>query len=242
MKALFLAACIATSLYASGQLVRGEALLKGEGTITLRDSVQLTATDLRSGSYAAVRHARVHRDFISVADSAILKGGYLVWDRTDTLGMATADFSVDTLWPSTERRMSKYYEVVVSGRVAAEELHRRSFPTVAVEYFFQDNRGAVHDPMVEALTALGWERADVDEYEVWSYMDRHTRPDQPRFLALMLFRSGIPYVLINQGASFEYDKVKAVETRSTGTYYFFQRPNERFTSAIEDIVYSYLPL
>jgi len=48
--------------------------------------------------------------------------------------------------------------------------------------------------------------------------------------------------LVNKGESFDYAKLKESAKRENGTFYFFQRPNDRFMKEIDDIVFDYLPL
>ena len=87
-----------------------------------------------------------------------------------------------------------------------------------------------------------WEGKNFGEYECWAYLNRSANPSQPDFQALVIFRSGIPYCLVNKGEEFEYAKLKGAEMRDHGMFYFFQRPNERFLKDIDDIVFDYVVL
>ncbi|CAI8435791.1 MAG: Uncharacterised protein [Cryomorphaceae bacterium] len=242
---LYAALGLLLSLPAFSQVVRREAHLTasdGEGTLTLRDSVRVFATDPQNGDYTATVHCWVHRDYVNVADARVMADAALLNEKKDSLGRVSESYPVDSLWESSARRMSKYYEVVLSGRVSARELERRSFPTIALEHFFDGRRGAVRDALVEVLKQQGWERKDFGDYEAWAYLNKSTNPGLPDFQALLIFRGPIPYCLINKGAPFEYEKLKGSEQRTHGMYYFFQRPNDRFLQEIDDIVFDYLPL
>lgn len=234
---------LTTSL--SGQVVRRQATLlasDGEGELTLRDSVRVFATDFSEGNYSATVHCWVHRDFINEADGRVMADAGLLNEKRDTLGAVLSSFPTDSLWPSSARRMSKYYEVVLTGEVSARELERRSFPTIALEHFFEGRRGAIKEALEEELASKGWEKQSFGEYEAWAYLNRSTNPGLPDFQAILIFRGPIPYCLINKGEEFEYEKLKGSEKRTHGMYYFFQRPNDRFLGEIDNIVFNYLPL
>lgn len=244
MRILITSIGLLLALSGKAQLVRNSAtMVKNDGTAVLLDSVRIYATDLSDGQYTAVIFAKVHGDFIALAeDSTVLEGAKLYHSKDSIIGSVSGTFEVDTLWPSTARRMSKYYDVVLSGKVSSKDLHRKSFPTLQIEDFFSSNRGAIYEKLTDELKVTGWTTKSFGEYEAWSYMNDQSTPWAPEFQALIIFRSGIPYCLVNQGEAFDYEKVKAKEKRNTGTYYFFQRPNDRFFQEIEDIVYDYIPL
>ena len=234
---------LSTSMF--GQLVRREAHFlasDNQGSLTLKDSVRVFATNLEEGAYTATIHCWVHKDFVNIADQRIMADAPLLSNTKDSLGAVHESYPADSLWESSARRMSKYYEVVLSGKVNAREFERRSFPTIALEHFFEGRRGAVRDALVETLAKQGWEQKDFGDYEAWAYLNRSTNPGLPDFQAILIFRGPIPYCLINKGASFEYEKLKGSEQRTHGMYYFFQRPNDRFLKKIDDIVFDYLPL
>jgi hypothetical protein len=239
---LFVTAMLLSTLSTKAQLVRGQATLNGHGTATLNDSVRLYATDLKDGQYQSWIHARVLQSNVNISDSSVLKGTELFWMRDQSLGEVQSDYTVDTLWQTTERRMSKYYDVVLSGTIDAKELHRRSFPTPLVEQFLAQNKGALYEKIEPVLLDAGWEFQSLDEYEVFAYMNKQQNPDRPEFEALLVFRGSVPYCFINRGAPFEYEKIKMTEKKSTGTYYYFQRPNKMFEEQLENVVYEFLPL
>lgn len=230
---------------AFGQVVRREAHFSasdGEGMLTLKDSVRIFATNPDHGSYTGTLHCWVHQDYVNVADARIMSEAALLGKNKDSLGIVSESYPADSIWESSARRMRKYYEVVLSGEVSARELERRSFPTIALEQFFEGRRGAVREALVETLEEQGWTQKEFGDYEAWAYMNTSTNPGLPDFQAILIFRGPIPYCLINKGEDFEYEKLKGSEQRTHGTYYFFQRPNERFLQEIDDIVFDYLPL
>ena len=92
------------------------------------------------------------------------------------------------------------------------------------------------------LKKSGWENKSFGEYDAWAFLDHQRNPGKPELQALFIFRASMPYVLINKGELFEYPKLKLTEDRDYGTFYFFQRPNDRFLSEIDDIVMDYVPL
>lgn len=233
------------STTAFGQVVRREAQFTAsdnEGILTLKDSVRVFATNPQEGNYTATVHVWIHRDFVNVADQRIMAEATLLNEKKDSLGRVVESYPADSLWESSARRMSKYYEVILSGEVSARELERRSFPTIALEHFFDGRRGAVRDALVETLSKQGWKQKDFGDYEAWAYLNKSTNPGLPDFQAILIFRGPIPYCLINKGEDFEYEKLKGSEKRTHGMYYFFQRPNDRFLKEIDDIVFDYLPL
>lgn len=244
MRKLAVIALLSWASVAHSQVVRREATLtSGEDRLELRDSVRVSAYNFNSGSYDATVHLWVHDDYVNVLDKRLMAGAALLSSKKDTLGYCEEGFPIDSLWESTARRMSKYHEVVLSGSINGRQLERRSFPTITVENFFQGKRGgAVRDALVEVLKSKDWEGKNFGEYECWAYLNRSANPSQPDFQALVIFRSGIPYCLVNKGEEFEYAKLKGAEMRDHGMFYFFQRPNERFLKDIDDIVFDYVVL
>ena len=116
-------------------------------------------------------------------------------------------FPIDSLWESTARRMSKYHEVVLSGSINGRQLERRSFPTITVENFFEGKRGGAVRDLVEVLkTEIG--KAKTSESTVLGLLEPERQSLTTRFQALVIFRSGIPYCLMNKGEEFEYAKLK----------------------------------
>ena len=236
-------ACLCASSV-KAQLVRRHATLTNEeGVLTLTDSVRVSASNFKNGSYTAIVHAWVHRDFINGLEQRVMAEAVLFNEKKDTLGRVQESYPLDSLWPSSSHRMSKYCEVVASGKVQGKELERRSFPTQMVERFFEGKRGgSLRDPLVDAFKKQGWERRNFGEYESWGYLNRSSNPGLPDFQALFIFRGSMPYCLVNKGDDFEYEKLKGSEQRTHGMYYFFQRPNDRFLEEIDNIVFDYLPL
>ena len=226
------------------QVIRREAQLNnGEDQLELRDSVRVSASNFKGGEYDATVHLWVHDDYVNVLDKRLMAGAALLSVKKDTLGFCADGFPIDSLWESTARRMSKYHEVILSGKIIGRQLERRSFPTLTIEHFFEGKRGgAVRDALVEHLKTKGWEGKDFGEYECWAYLNRSANPSQPDFQTLIIFRSGIPYCLVNKGEEFEYAKLKGAEMRDYGMFYFFQRPNDRFLKEIDDIVFDYVVL
>lgn len=240
--AVFLFLFVAT--VANSQVVRREALMVSrEESIELRDSVRVSASNFKDGAYDATVHLWVHDDFVNVLDKRLMAGAPLISVKKDTLGYCEEGYPIDSLWESSARRMSKYHEVVLSGTINGRQLERRSFPTITLENFFKGRRGgAIRDALVDELKAKDWEGKDFGEYECWAYLNRSSNPSQPDFQAILIFRNGIPYCLVNKGESFEYEKLKGQEMRDHGMFYFFQRPNERFLKDIDDIVFDYVVL
>ena len=236
-------ACLCVSSL-QAQVVRRQATLTNEeGILTLTDSVRVSASNFENGSYDVIVHTWVHRDFINELDQRVMAEAVLFNGKKDTLGQVQESYPLDSLWPSSAHRMSKYYEVVASGKVVGRELERRSFPTQMVERFFEGKRGgSLRAPLVEAFKKQGWERRDFGEYESWAYLNRSSNPGLPDFQALFIFRGSMPYCLVNKGEEFDYEKLKGSEQRTHGMYYFFQRPNDRFLQELDNIVFDYLPL
>ena len=236
----FLAFCTMSN----AQVVRRTAnFTNGEGTLSLRDSVRIFATDFNSGYYQGTAHVWVHEDFVNELDKRVMADAALLNAKKDTLGTVYTSYPLDSLWESTARRMSKYYEVVLSGQVLGRELERKSFPTNFLENYFSGQRlGAVNDNLKDAFKKNNWEYQRFDGYECCAYLNRSTNPTTPDFQALFIVRSGLPYCLVNKGESFEYAKLKESAKRDNGMFYFFQRPNDRFMKEIDDIVFNYLPL
>lgn len=244
MKQFALFALLTAANVAHSQVIRREALLvQGEESLELRDSVRVSASNFQNGEYDATVHVWVHDDYVNVLDKHLMAGAPLLSVKKDTLGYCAEGFPIDSLWESGARRMSKYHEVVLSGKVNGRQLERRSFPTITIENFFKGSRGgAVRDALVEVLKSKDWEGKDFGEYECWAYLNASANPSQPDFQALMIFRNGMPYCLVNKGEDFSYEKIKAAEMRDHGKYYFFQRPNERFLQRVDDIVFDYVVL
>lgn len=244
MRKVLVVALLCLGYVAQSQVVRREAeMTAGEDRLELRDSVRVSATNFSQGSYDATVHVYVHDDFVNVLDKRLMAGAALLSEKRDTLGFCEEGYPIDSLWESAARRMGKYHEVVLSGKILGRQLERKSFPTITIENFFEGKRGgALRDALVEVLKAKDWESKDFGEYECWAYLNRSANPSQPEFQALMIFRSGIPYCLVNTGEAFEYAKLKGSEMRDHGMFYFFQRPNERFLKDIDDIVFDYVVL
>ena len=234
----------ASCIVSNAQVVRRTAnFTQGEGTLSLRDSVRIFATDFNGGYYQGTVHAWVHEDFVNELDKRVMSDAPLLSAQKDSLGTVHSSYPVDSLWESKARRMSKYYEVILSGQVLGRELERKSFPTNFLESYFSGQRlGAVNDDLIAAFEKNEWEYQSFDEYECWAYLNRSENPSEPDFQALFIVRSGLPYCLVNKGEPFEYAKLKESTKRENGTFYFFQRPNDRFMKEIDDIVFNYLPL
>jgi hypothetical protein len=112
-----------------------------------------------------------------------------------------------------------------------------------VEQFFSEKHvGSMKENLEAELEKGGWERTAYGEYDAWAFLDQQRNPSKPALQALFIFRGSMPYVLINKGELFEYSKLKLTEDRDYGTYYFFQRPNDRFLEEIDNIVLNYIPL
>ena len=244
MRKLAVLALLSWATVAHSQIVRREAeMTSGEDRLKLRDSVRVSASNFKGGEYEATVHMWVHDDYVNVLDKRLIAGAALLSVKKDTLGFCNEGFPIDSLWESTARRMSKYHEVILSGNIKGRQLERRSFPTLTVEHFFEGKRGgAVRDALVELLKTKGWEGKEFGEYECWAYLNRSANPSQPDFQTLIIFRSGIPYCLVNKGEEFEYGKLKGAEMRDYGMFYFFQRPNDRLLKEIDDIVIDYVML
>lgn len=235
---------LALCTLSNAQVVRRTAnFTHGEGTLSLRDSVRIFATDFNGGYYQGTVHAWVHEEFVNELDKRVMGDAPLLSAKKDSLGTIHSSYPVDSLWESKAHRMSKYYEVILSGQVLGRELERKSFPTNFLENYFSGHRlGAVNDALKAAFKKNGWEYKRFNEYECWAYLNRSANPSEPDFQALFIVRSGLPYCLVNKGESFEYAKLKESAKRENGTFYFFQRPNDRFMKEIDDIVFDYLPL
>ena len=244
MRKLAVLALLSWATAAHSQIVRREAeMTSGEDRLKLRDSVRVSASNFKGGEYEATVHMWVHDDYVNVLDKRLIAGAALLSVKKDTLGFCNEGFPIDSLWESTARRMSKYHEVILSGNIQGRQLERRSFPTLTVKHFFEGKRGgAVRDALVELLKTKGWEGKEFGEYECWAYLNRSANPSQPDFQTLIIFRSGIPYCLVNKGEEFEYGKLKGAEMRDYGMFYFFQRPNDRLLKEIDDIVIDYVML
>lgn len=244
MRKLAVLALLSWATVAHSQIVRQEAeMTSGEDRLELRDSVRVSASNFKGGEYEATVHMWVHENYINIFDKRLMTGAALLSVKKDTLGFCNEGFPIDSLWESTARRMSKYHEVILSGNIKGRQLERRSFPTLTVEHFFEGKRGsAVRDALVELLKTKGWEGKEFGEYECWAYLNRSANPSQPDFQTLIIFRSGIPYCLVNKGEEFEYGKLKGAEMRDYGMFYFFQRPNNSFLKEIDDIVIDYVVL
>lgn len=226
------------------QVVRRTAnFTNGEGTLSLRDSVRIFAKDFNGGYYDGTAHVWVHEDFVNALDKRVMADAAILNAKKDTLGAIYTSYPIDSLWESNARRMSKFYEVVVSGKVLGRELERKSFPTNFLENYFSGQRlGAVNDNLKDAFKKNGWEYQRFDGYECWAYLNRSSNPTVPDFQALFIVRSGLPYCFVNKGEPFDYAKLKESDKRENGMFYFFQRPNDRFMKEIDDIVFNYLPL
>lgn len=226
------------------QVVHRYATFTNEGAkMEVKDSVRVSASDFHEGLYQVTVHGWVHDDYINEVDKSVMAGAALLTVKKDTIGEIFDPYPTDSLWESNARRMSKYHEVVLSGKVKGRQLERRSFPSITVQRFFENSRGgAVRDALVDVLKVNGWEGKDFDEYECWAYLNRSANPTEPDFQALMIFRNGMPYCLVNKGEDFEYAKLKGKEERDHGMFYFFQRPNDRFLTQVEEIVFDYVQL
>ena len=65
----FLAFCSLSN----AQVVRRTAnFTNGEGTLSLRDSVRIFATDFKSGYYQGTAHVWVHEDFVNELDKRVM--------------------------------------------------------------------------------------------------------------------------------------------------------------------------
>ena len=244
MRTLLLLTFLSSSFLANAQLIRRSAdLAEDGGHLSLRDSVRVAAYDNGISTYKIHLHCWVHEDFINVIDKRVMAEAALFSKKLDTLGKVRDSYPLDSLWESSARRRSKYYEVVLSGNLDSRHIERRSFPTYMLEQFFSEKRvGSMKENLENELKRSGWENKSFGEYDTWAFLDYQRNPGKPEFQALFIFRGSMPYVLINKGELFEYPKLKLTEDRDYGTFYFFQRPNDRFLSEIDDIVMDYVPL
>lgn len=244
MKLKLIFALLGCTLLAQGQVIRRSAdLAKDGGHLTLRDSVRIAAYDNGPGTYEVHLHCWVHKDFINVGDKSIIEEAALFSEKLDTLGKVRDSYKVDSLWESSARRRSKYYEVVLSGTLKSRHLERRSFPTYMLEQFFSEKRGgSMKEDLEYELRNNGWEKNTFGSYDVWAFLDHQRNPSKPTFQALLIFRGNLPYALINKGETIEYSKIRLTEDRDYGTYHYFQRPNDRFLAEIDDIVLDYIQL
>ncbi|HAP71765.1 MAG TPA: hypothetical protein DCQ41_04795 [Cryomorphaceae bacterium] len=244
MKLKMILALLGYTILAHGQVIRRSAdLAKDEGLLTLRDSVRIAAYDNGPGTYEVHLHCWVHEDFVNVIDKRVMAEAALFSKKLDTLGKVRDSYPLDSLWESSARRKSNYYEVVLSGTLKSRHLERRSFPTYMLEQFFSEKRvGSIKENLENELKKSGWENKSFGDYDAWAFRDHQRNPGKPELQALFIFRGSMPYVLINKGALFEYPKLKLTEDRDYGTFYFFQRPNDRFLSEIDNIVLDYVQL
>jgi len=244
MRTLLLLAFLGASLSANAQLIRRSAdLAEDGGHLSLRDSVRVAAYDNGTSTYEVHLHCWVHEDFVNVVDKRVMADAALLSQKFDTLGTVRDSYPLDSLWESGGRRKSNFYEVILSGTLNSRHLERRSFPTYRVEQFFSEKHvGSMKENLEAELEKGGWERTAYGEYDVWAFLDQQRNPSKPALQALFIFRGSMPYVLINKGELFEYSKLKLTEDRDYGTYYFFQRPNDRFLEEIDNIVLNYIPL
>lgn len=243
MKHLFAVLLVGCSTLAHGQLIRKSASLTcPTGEVVLRDSVRVDLDRYEMGSYQCALHVWVHRDFVLSEGKSLVADAPLLSESKDTLGFTTTRVVVDTLWQSTTRRMSRFYEAVLVGSVQDRDLRSKSLPTAMIEAFYNERAaGSLVENLVELLKAQGWEYRPFGDFEAWSFMNEQ-RPWRHEFAALLVFRNGQPYCLVNHGEEFEYDKLKGKEENRLGTFYFFQRANERYKEDLENLVYSYIPL
>lgn len=244
MRTLLLLAFLGASLSANAQLIRRSAdLAEDGGHLSLRDSVRVAAYDNGTSTYKVHLHCWVHEDFVNVVDKRVMADAALLSQKFDTLGTVRDSYPLDSLWESGGRRKSNFYEVILSGTLNSRHLERRSFPTYRVEQFFSEKHvGSMKENLEAELEKGGWERTAYGEYDAWAFLDQQRNPSKPALQALFIFRGSMPYVLINKGELFEYSKLKLTEDRDYGTYYFFQRPNDRFLEEIDNIVLNYIPL
>jgi len=185
----------------------------------------------------------VHEDFVNVVDKRVMADAALLSQKFDTLGTVSDSYPLDSLWESGGRRKSNFYEVILSGTLNSRHLERRSFPTYRVEQFFSEKHvGSMKENLEAELEKGGWERTAYGEYDAWAFLDQQRNPSKPALQALFIFRGSMPYVLINKGELFEYSKLKLTEDRDYRTYYFFQRPNDRFLEEIDNIVLKYIKI
>jgi len=244
MRTLLLLAFLGASLSANAQLIRRSAdLAEDGGHLSPRDSVRVAAYDNGTSTYEVHLHCWVHEDFVNVVDKRVMADAALLSQKFDTLGTVSDSYPLDSLWESGGRRKSNFYEVILSGTLNSRHLERRSFPTYRVEQFFSEKHvGSMKENLEAELEKGGWERTAYGEYDAWAFLDQQRNPSKPALQALFIFRGSMPYVLINKGELFEYSKLKLTEDRDYGTYYFFQRPNDRFLEEIDNIVLNYIPL
>jgi len=244
MRTLLLLAFLGASLSANAQLIRRSADLSEDGGhLSLRDSVRVAAYDNGTSTYEVHLHCWVHEDFVNVVDKRVMADAALLSQKFDTLGTVRDSYPLDSLWESGGRRKSNFYEVILSGTLNSRHLERRSLPTYRVEQFFSEKHiGSMKENLEAELEKGGWERTAYGEYDAWAFLDQQRNPSKPELQALFIFRGSMPYVLINKGELFEYSKLKLTEDRDYGTYYFFQRPNDRFLDEIDNIVLNYIPL
>ena len=107
----------ASCIVSNAQVVRRTAnFTQGEGTLSLRDSVRIFATDFNGGYYQGTVHAWVHEDFVNELDKRVMSEAPLLSAQKDSLGTVHSSYPVDSLWESNARRMSKYYEVFFPAR------------------------------------------------------------------------------------------------------------------------------
>lgn len=246
MKKIALAALLLPALpaFVSAQVVRRSAeLTKKGGAAILRDSVHVDVQDLSDGTYTAHLHVFVHRDFVEESATQILLNAPLLTREKDTLGSVIEPIQADTLWPSQQRRMSRYYEAVLSGTVSSSNIHRRSLPTPLIESFFSTKQvGDIYGRLTDLLEENGWKKTEFDVFEAWTVLFEQEKPWSPRFNAIFVFKDNQPYCLINNGEPFTYAKLKGTQVNHQGAFYYFQKPNPRLAGQLEDLVYYFIPL
>ena len=153
MKLKLIFVLLGCTILAHGQVIRRSAdLAKDEGHLTLRDSVRIAAYDSGPGTYEVHLHCWVHEDFVNVIDKRVMAEAGLFSKKLDTLGKVLDSYPLDSLWESSARRKSNYYEVVLSGTLKSRHLERRSFPTYMLEQFFSEKRvGSIKENLKHEL-------------------------------------------------------------------------------------------